>query len=155
MIVVFFGQPGSGKTTLAIHIKKYLQAFKRNWRRDVHHIDGDELRAVFNNKDYSREGRIKNLNRASDIAAYLDSQGVDVVVSVVYPYEEARAYLQNLCKDVHWIYLEYNEDRNKDQYLVQDFEHPQQKVLSLQTSTTNVGECILAIINYIYGEDIL
>jgi adenylylsulfate kinase-like enzyme len=155
MIIVFFGQPGSGKTTLAMRIKKYLQLSKRNWRRDVHHIDGDELRAVFSNKDYSREGRIKNLNRASDIAAYLDSQGVDVVVSVVYPYEEARTYLQNLCKDVHWIYLQYSEDRNKNQYLVQDFEHPQQKLLSLQTSTSNVEDCILATINYIYGEDIL
>lgn len=155
MIIVFFGQPGAGKTTLGMMAKKYLQLSKRNWRRDVHHIDGDELRKVFNNQDYSRQGRIINLNRASDIAAYLDSQGIDVIVSLVYPYEEARNYLQSLCKDVYWIYLQYNENRGKDGYIVEDFEHPTQKVLSLQTSEYDVQECAGKIINYIYGEDIL
>lgn len=156
MIIVFFGQPGSGKTTLGIAIKKYIQLYKRNWRKDVHHIDGDELRGVFNHKDYSKEGRIKNLNRASDIAAYLDSQGVDVVVSLVYPYQEAREYLHTLCKDVKWIYLDYHEDRGKNEFLVKDFERPfGEKVLYLETSTNNIIDCIKQVTNYIYGEDIL
>ena len=70
MIVVLFGQPCSGKTTLAKELKAY-------------NIDGDKLRTVFTNKDYSKEGRIKNLNRASDIAHYLN-QSVDDIRIVVY-----------------------------------------------------------------------
>ena len=63
MIVVLFGQPCSGKTTLAKELKAY-------------NVDGDKLRTIFTNKDYSKEGRIKNLNRASDIAHYLN-QSID------------------------------------------------------------------------------
>jgi adenylylsulfate kinase len=79
MIIVLFGQPHSGKSTLAAEL-------------DAHNIDGDKLRELFSNKDYSREGRIKNLNRASDIAHYLNSVGEPVVLSLVYPYKEARDY---------------------------------------------------------------
>ena len=51
MIIVLFGQPHSGKTTLA----KQFPSSRT--------IDGDELRELFANKDYSKEGRIRNLNR--------------------------------------------------------------------------------------------
>jgi adenylylsulfate kinase-like enzyme len=78
MIVVLFGQPHSGKTTLGELLRQFLQMEKRNWRTDVHHLDGDALRKLYDNTDYSKEGRIANLNRASDIAAYLDSKNIDV-----------------------------------------------------------------------------
>ena len=54
MIVVLFGQPCSGKTTLAKGILKYLGP------RYTEHIDGDKLRELFANKDFSREGRVRN-----------------------------------------------------------------------------------------------
>jgi adenylylsulfate kinase-like enzyme len=156
MIVVFFGQPGSGKTTLAKTIAQYRTLEKHNWRQEVHQIDGDDLRWLFNNTDYSKQGRLDNLKRASDIAAYLDYQGLDVVMSVVYPYKEAREYLHKLCKDAKWIYLDYHEDRGKNQFLVEDFERPfEEKVLYLDTSANDVKECIKQATNYIYGEDIL
>jgi adenylylsulfate kinase len=157
MIIVFFGQPGSGKTTLANTIAKYRTLEKHNWRQEVHQIDGDDLRWLFNNTDYSKQGRLDNLKRASEIAAYLDYQGLDVVMSVVYPYVEARQYLNSLSKDVHWIYLQYDENRGKNNFFVDDFEQPleQQKVLYLHTSNTDVNECIKQAANYIYGEDIL
>ena len=85
MIIVLFGQPACGKTTLA----------KKIAENDFIHIDGDDLRDIFKNKDYSREGRIKNLNRASDIAKYLSYKGSNVVLSLVYPYEEARKYFDS------------------------------------------------------------
>lgn len=156
MIVVFFGQPGSGKTTLAKTIAQHLTLEKRNWRREVHHIDGDEMRKIFGNKNYDREGRMINLKQASNIAAYLDHQGLDVVMSVVYPYQQARQYLHTLCKDVKWIYLDYHEDRGKSDFFVKDFERPfEEKVLYLETSMKDVRECIKQVTNYIYGEDIL
>lgn len=129
MIIVIFGQPGAGKTTIAQHLVK----------ENFHHIDGDVLRDIFKNKDYSREGRIKNLNRASDIAVYMDSISSNVVLSFVYPYEEAREYLSKLTKGVKWIYLIYQEDRGRDQFKVADFELPHMDDVHLIINTSNTS----------------
>lgn len=129
MILVIFGQPGSGKTTLA---QKFV-------KENFHHIDGDTLRDIFKNKDYSREGRIKNLNRASDIAVYLNSVHSNVVLSLVYPYEECREYLSKLSKKVKWVYLMYDEDRGKDQFKVADFELPHMDDVDVIINTSNTS----------------
>lgn len=137
MILVLFGQPHSGKSTLA----KKITA--------DHYIDGDDLRSIFVNTDYSREGRIKNLNRASDIAVYLDKKGYDVVLSLVYPIKEAREYLNNLCKEVIWVYLTYEGERGRENFHVKDFELPtEERILSLDTSKISVEECIKSIKKY-------
>jgi shikimate kinase len=129
MIVVLFGQPGAGKTTLAKELLKYDKYY---------HIDGDELRELFSNKDYSREGRIKNLNRASDIATYLNTKS-NVILSLVYPYHEARKYLNSLASNVKWILLVNEEDRNKSQFKVNDWEDP---LLSENVDIINTNEPI-------------
>lgn len=142
MIVALFGQPHSGKTTIA---KELGIAFN---------IDGDKLRELFANKDYSREGRIKNLNRASDIAHFLNAEGLDVTLSLVYPYKEARDYLNSLSKDVKWIYLTYNGDRGREKFHVQDFDIPtEEELLHINTSVVSLEETITLINNYINAEN--
>lgn len=134
MIIVLFGQPHSGKSTLAAEL-------------DFHNIDGDRLRELFSNKDYSREGRIKNLNRASDIAHYINSVEDSVVLSLVYPYKEARDYLRSLTSDVLWVYLTYSGERGRENFHVKDFEAPDEEdVLSLDTSKLSIEECVNAIL---------
>jgi len=142
MITVLFGQPNCGKSTLANALIKE--------KFTLINIDGDKLREIFINKDYSREGRIRNLNRASDIAIFLSNMGDDVVVSLVYPYKEARDYLNSLCKDVYWIYLTYDGQRGREAYHVADFEEPDDNeiVLKLNTSTTSINDCITKIMSY-------
>ncbi len=82
MIFWFTGQPGSGKTTLGkALINKLENAF---------HIDGDDLRSLSSNVDYSEQGRINNIRTAQSIAMYLDNKGQNVVVSVVAPYKWLR-----------------------------------------------------------------
>jgi gluconate kinase len=134
MIIVLFGQPHSGKSTLAAEL-------------DFHNIDGDKLRELFSNKDYSREGRIKNLNRASDIAHYINSVEDSVVLSLVYPYKEARDYLRSLTNDVLWVYLTYSGERGRENFHVKDFEAPDEEdILSLDTSKLSIEECVNAIL---------
>jgi adenylylsulfate kinase-like enzyme len=141
MILVLFGQPNSGKTTLADEIMKI--------RYTSIHIDGDKLREIFVNKDYSKEGRIKNLNRASDIATFMNHIGDDVIMSLVYPYKETRDYLNLLNKDIYWVYLTYEEERGREGFHVGDFEEPtDEKVLHLNTTKETMTECINKIIKY-------
>lgn len=144
MIIVLFGQPNSGKTTISDELYQYYLDSDNTIQ-----IDGDVLRYVFQNKDYSREGRLKNLQKASDIAAYLNWQSKDVLVSVVYPYKEARDYLNRLVADVKWVYLYYEGERGREEFHVKDFEiDPLEEVLTLNTSKLSVKECCLEIIQY-------
>jgi adenylylsulfate kinase-like enzyme len=142
MTTVLFGQPCSGKTTLANQLKA------------DYYIDGDHLRNMFKNKDYSKQGRINNLNKASDIATYLHYNGQDVVLSLVYPYKEARDYLNSLVADVKWIYLVYEkvdgQERGREQFHVSDFEYPTNaEALYLNTTWLTEEECINEIKKYI------
>ena len=142
MITVLFGQPCSDKTTLA---EKLAADF---------YIDGDHLRNMFKNKDYSKQGRINNLNKASDIATYLHYNGVDVVLSLVYPYKEAREYLNSLTNNVKWIFLLYEnvdgQERGREQFHVNDFEYPTvAEALYLNTTWLTEEECIDEIKKYI------
>lgn len=139
MIVVLFGQPNSGKTTLANKLLK---------NTNHANIDGDLLRILFNNKDFSREGRMSNLKRASDTAVIMEAMGISVILSLVYPYKEARDYLDSLTKDVVWVYLTYSETRGREEYHVKDFDIPQ-NVLTLNTSELSIEECIKLIENEI------
>ena len=128
MVIVLFGQPCSGKTTLANQIEADF------------YIDGDQLRTMFQNKDYSKQGRINNLNRASDIATYLHYNGNKVVLSLVYPYKEAREYLNSLVSDVFWVYLTYEGERGREANHVADFDLPYYDDLNVMISTSATSE---------------
>ena len=144
MIIVLFGQPHSGKTTLGHLVRQFVQLKKHT---QVHHLDGDELRKLYDNTDYSKKGRIANLNRASDIAAYLDYKGLDVVMSLVYPYIEARTYLNSLDSNVKWIYLTYDGERGRENFHVKDFDYPiGEDVITINTSSQSVHESLVHIL---------
>ena len=82
MIYWFTGQPGHSKTVLASALKQELN--------NTFHIDGDDLRAIFNNKDYSEAGRRKNIELAQHLAHFLHNKVCNVVVSLVSPYIDQR-----------------------------------------------------------------
>jgi len=133
MIYLFTGQPGSGKTTLAKKLQMWLQTDKKNWRKSVFHIDGDQLREVFPNKDYSKEGRERNIQKAFDIAKYLDNCGNDVVISLVSPYREMREQLKSDCK-VQEIYCHTKKIRGREDFFALDYEKPIEFFIDLDTS---------------------
>ena len=109
MIYWFTGQPAHGKTVLADKLKEHLP--------DAFRIDGDEMRELFTNKDYSIEGRVKNVGTAQRIAQYLNNQGHDVIVSLVAPYVDQREDFKNLMgKDIIEFYVHTTEARERDHF---------------------------------------
>ncbi len=56
MIYWFTGQPGHGKTTLGKELLGYLQTQGVK----TMFIDGDQLRDIFKNVNYGKEGRVEN-----------------------------------------------------------------------------------------------
>jgi adenylylsulfate kinase len=117
MIYWFYGQPGSGKTTLANGLKEHLEYSNH---RNVQHIDGDEIRKIFQNKDYSKEGRINNLRKVNTLIRFLNYKDFDVVVSVVAPYNEVRNEIKDL--NPQMIYVKTSEIRGRENYFADDFE---------------------------------
>lgn len=130
MIHWFYGQPGAGKTTLAKALLEKIDAI---------HVDGDDIRAVFNNKDYSREGRIKNLTLINNIVRFLDHKGLDVVVSVVSPYQEIRDELLDL--NIRYYFVTTSEIRGREDYFVKDLQVGEKDTI-LDTTNTTVNEIL-------------
>ena len=87
-IIWLTGQPGSGKTTLANELKIILIHEKNS--KDKMIVDGDDLRNITTNKDYSRKGRENNIRTAQKIAKFLFDKNFFTIVSLVAPYRAIR-----------------------------------------------------------------
>ena len=136
MIYNLIGQPHSGKTTLANHLKTALEI--NNPQRKALIIDGDDLRKILNNKDFSKEGRRDNISKAYAIAKYLDSDFLhDVIIAVVSPFLDLREEFK-LTADVVEIYVHTKNIRGRENYHVEYFEKPESNFIDIDT--TDVDE---------------
>lgn len=137
MIYWLCGQPGSGKTTLGNELMKQFQMAGKKAMM----IDGDKLRDITRNYDYTVYGREANLKSVLDIARYLDYSGFHVVIAVVAPYNVHRARLKET-NDMCEIYLHTKQERGREPFFVNNFEVPQNACLTLDTGIMTIDECI-------------
>lgn len=77
MIILIFGLPGAGKTTLAKEIVR---------RTDAIHLNADEVRSDLNSDlGFSVEDRMEQARRMGSLARLLDKQGKLVIADFVNP----------------------------------------------------------------------
>jgi adenylylsulfate kinase-like enzyme len=150
MIYWFTGQPGAGKTVLGIKLKDFLQTEKRNWRKDVFHIDGDDLRELTLNKDYSEVGRIQNIKNAQLLAYFLQNKGCDIVVSLVAPYKDLREEFKLICGDtIIEIYVHTNRKRNREEFKVKEYQAPEENFFDMDTTSDNPTQSFTKLIHHL------
>jgi cytidylate kinase len=105
MKILIMGLPGSGKTTLAAALKKYLECNSSvatmptrrmtqmemaptNYKSKVDWFNADEIRKKFNDWDFSKEGRIRQSVRMATFA--MQCSGDYVICDFVAPLVEMR-----------------------------------------------------------------
>ena len=129
MIIWLTGQPGTGKTTMAT---KLFEMYS-DWLQldNVIQLDGDDVRNVLDNKDYSLEGRRKNIQFAIDMARVLHDKDYVVICSFVSPYRDMREKLKEMSK-VKEFYLHSTRELRKE-YWVKDYEPPLENFTEINT----------------------
>ena len=108
--ILIMGLPGSGKTTLAIALKNYLESHSKTVLR----LNADEIRKEYDDWDFSYEGRIRQSIRMNDVANRI-SHGCDYVIAdFIAPLPEMRdAFNANHTVWVNTIEAGRYEDTNK------------------------------------------
>ena len=144
MIIWLTGQPGSGKTTLANSIIYSLKKEQSDIK--IINLDGDDLRSINKNKDYSKEGRIKNISTAISIIRFLANKDYLCVVSIVAPYRFLRNELKTEFPFLE-VYLHTKEIRGRENFFAKDYEVPLEKHLSIDTGKLSIKESTNEILN--------
>lgn len=96
MIVWITGPSKAGKTTLA----KSLQSKLVNWVL----LDGDGIRSITNDLGYSFDDRMENCTRVAKLAKQLSEQGLNIIISVIAPYQKIREEVDKICSP-KWVCL--------------------------------------------------
>jgi adenylylsulfate kinase len=162
-VIWLTGLPGSGKSTIANGVLKYLL---KNGKR-AEHLDGDEIRSMFPQTGFSKEERNNHIRRVGHIAAMLEKHDVTVIASFISPYREARDFVRSHCRRFIEVYvatpLEVCEQRDpKGLYKkarkgeIRDFtgiddpyEEPVNPELRIDTTNQRIDESIRIVINSI------
>jgi len=138
------GQPASGKTTLANLLIKKFSEDRPNY--SYFNIDGDDLRDLFQNKDYSKKGREANIRLGMSIAAYLVNKGCIPIVSLVSPYINLREEFKSKYKVLE-VYLHTTEIRGREKYFAENYEPPKENFLDMDTTNKSEEESLDEILN--------
>ena len=165
-VIWFTGLSGSGKTTLASNLEKEL--FFRRFFCQV--LDGDNIRSgINNNLGFSKEDRLENIRRISEVTKLLINTGIITICSFISPTEEIRHLAKNIIGEKNFIEiflntpLEVCEQRDtKGLYkkarsgeikdftgISSPFEAPKHPDLEIDTSVTSIKDSVEMIFNVV------
>jgi len=146
MIIILTGQPNSGKTTLALELVHRLHEMRKDVTATI--IDGDSLRTITQNVDYSKNGRRKNVQTAINLSINSDASNDYTVVALVSPFRDLRESLKNNNKhSVKEVYL--HSSRLREGKMVEYYEPPLNNYLDIDTDKHTIEESIKLILDYI------
>lgn len=147
----FTGQAGAGKTELAKILKTRLNReqtivqhnYSTNGVTGVHTpnkkfviIDGDDIRELYKNTDYSVEGRKANVDFVQKMCLFLKKNNIVPIVCMVSPFaEQRRAFLEE--ENGIEIYVHCNEIRGRENYHIDYYEKPVNYDNAVEIDTTN------------------
>lgn len=139
--ILLFGQPGLGKTTIGKELAKVIER--------PFLIDGDDLRVVTGNTDYSIEGRIKNFKAAIAIADMANRNGYNVIFSLVAPYKILRHLIKKMLPNTSSVLLFYHWEeitRGREDKWSSDFEVDTDHDICIDTGNQDLKSCIENVI---------
>ena len=139
-IIWITGQPGAGKSTLGRALLEDLKGKGVS----TFMVDGDDLRALTANADYSPEGREANIRRAQDIALYLSRQGQVAIVAVVAPFLWLREEFKHRAR-VREVFVHTSEVRGREHFHSEEYGAPESDYLNLDTTDISVEEGVARI----------
>ncbi|MDZ7717102.1 MAG: adenylyl-sulfate kinase [Balneolaceae bacterium] len=162
-VLWFTGLSGSGKSTISEQVYEIIK--QRGY--PVEHLDGDAVREVFPTTGFSKEERDSHVKRVGFVASLLQKHGVFVVASFISPYQDARDFVRNMCKDFTEVYistpLEECERRDvKGLYekarkgeidnftgISDPYEEPVHPEIEIDTTNISVDEAVDMVIEYL------
>ena len=108
MVVWFIGLSGSGKTTIS---NKFIEEVKNKTKKHIIHLDGDEIRFLFENRDYSVKGREKNAKVISNLSNFLNDNNVIIVASVLSIFPSWQLWNKQNIKNYFEVYVKVNFEK--------------------------------------------
>lgn len=96
------GLSGAGKTT----VSKLLYNYLREKQKNVVILDGDIVREVYQDEDYTREGRKRISYIYVRLCKMLTDQGIDVVGAFIAMQDEYREWNRKHIENYYEIYLQ-------------------------------------------------
>lgn len=96
------GLSGAGKTTISSLLYSYLKKKENN----ILLIDGDEIRKVYQNTDYTEKGRENISYMNMRLCKMLTDQGIDVIIAVIGMRDIYRNWNRENIENYFEIYLQ-------------------------------------------------
>ena len=146
----FTGQAGAGKTELANMLKtRFIREQtiiqqnivpKEIWSCYIPNkkfviIDGDDIRELYKNTDYSVEGRKSNVDFVQKMCLFLKKNNIVPIVCMVSPFAEQRREFIEEENGIE-IYVYCNEIRGRENYHIDYYEPPVNYENSVEIDTT-------------------
>lgn len=170
--VWFCGLSGSGKSTIANEVEKYLYA--QNCRTYI--LDGDNVRKGLNsNLDFSEESRKENLRRVSEVSKLMVDAGLIVLTAFISPFKDERAFAKEIIGEENFVEvfvdtpLEVCEQRDvKGLYkkarageisnftgISSPFEPPTNPDLIVKTANRSLEDCVEQVVSFLKTKNLI